>query len=89
MTKYTQRQKSEIEYLINRGKSIHKRMEETPQRDELYSKLNDELNEVKIQLNDALNAEAMFKEHLRAAKEHLAAADAIKERWVGGKHERM
>ena len=77
---YTNAQKSTIEYLINRGKAIHKRL--TNSKDSVETeRLQSELNYIKLELNEALNAEAMYKAHLRLAKEHLEEAEAIYKEW--------
>lgn len=83
MANYTPKQRSEIEYLIERGKKIYKKLTNKKNAGE-SEKLNDELNNIKMQLNEALNAEAMFRAHLRAAEEHLKAADALRDKWCGG-----
>lgn len=84
MANYTPRQKSEIEYLIERGKRIYKNL--VHKKDDAEGeKLNEELNTIKLQLNEALNAEAMYRAHLRVAEEHIKAAEQIRERWCGGK----
>jgi len=83
MANYTPKQRSEIEYLINKGKMIHKRLSKKANAAET-EKLNDELNAIKLQLKDALNAEAMYKAHLRAAEEHIKAAEMIREKYCGG-----
>lgn len=83
MANYTPKQRSEIEYLIEKGKRIYKKLTNKKHAGET-EKLNDELNSIKLQLNEALNAEAMFKAHLKVAKEHLDAAEEIKEKWCGG-----
>lgn len=83
MANYTPKQRSEIEYLIERGKKIHKKLTNRKNAGE-SEKLNNELNNVKMQLNEALNAEAMYKAHLRAAEEHIKAAEMIRTKWCGG-----
>lgn len=80
MANYTPKQRSEIEYLIERGKRIYKNLMHRKD-DEDAEKLNNELNTVKMQLNEALNAEAMYRAHLRVAKEHIEAAEAIRDKW--------
>lgn len=81
---YTEEQKSTIQYLINRGKAVHKNLEAC--EDALESeKLQSELNNIKLELNDALNAEAMFRAHLRVAQEHLDMAQALIYKWCGRK----
>ena len=84
MAKYTARQKSEIEYLIARGKRIYKNLMHR-KNDAEGEKLNEELNTIKLQLNEAINAEAIYRAHLRAAEEHIKAAEEIREKWCGGK----
>lgn len=83
MANYTPRQKSEIEYLIERGKKIYKKLTNKKNAGE-SEKLNDELNSIKMQLNEALNAEGMYRAHLRAAEEHIRAAEEIRKKWCGG-----
>ena len=83
MANYTPRQKSEIEYLINKGKAVYKRLTNKKNMAE-SEKLNNELNQIKMQLNEALNAEAMYRAHLRAADEHIKAAEALRDKWVKG-----
>lgn len=77
---YTAEQKSTIEYLINRGKAVHKKMEKSTD-DEESEKLQSELNRIKIELDDALNAEAKFRAHLKVAKEHIEEAESILHKW--------
>lgn len=84
MAQYTEEQKSTIEYLINRGKSVHKQMQKCENNEEA-EKLQNELNDIKVELNDALNAEAMFRAHLKVAKEHLNDAEAIYQKWCRGR----
>lgn len=81
--KLTEEQKSTIEYLINRGKAVHKNLETCS--DDEREKLQDELNSIKLELNDALNAEAIFRTHLRLAKEHLDEAEAVFAKWCKAK----
>jgi hypothetical protein len=83
MAQYTEEQKSTIEYLINRGKSVHKQLENSKSNED-KEKLQNELNGIKMELNDALNAEAMFRAHLKMAKEHLNDAEAIYQKWRRG-----
>jgi hypothetical protein len=83
MANYTPKQRSEIEYLIERGKKIYKKLTNKKNAGE-SEKLNDELNNIKMQLNEALNAEAMYRAHLRAAEEHIKAAEGIRAKWCGG-----
>lgn len=79
---FTSRQKAEIEYLINRGKAIFRQKEKaTAEYDK--ERLQNDLDYVRDELHDALNAEAMFRAHLRAAKEHIKEAEAILEKWCG------
>lgn len=85
MAHYTDEQKSTIEYLINRGKAVHKRIEEAEFGAEL-DVLEDELNHIRYELKYALNAEAIYREHLKIAKEHLEAAEEIMKRWHGGEN---
>lgn len=77
---FTQRQKTEIEYLINRGKAIHRKQEEAT-ADFDKERLQNDLDYVKGELHDALNAEAMYRAHLRVAKEHIAEAERIYAKW--------
>lgn len=84
MAQYTEEQKSTIEYLINRGKSVHKQLENSKSNED-KEKLQNELNGIKMELNDALNAEAMFRAHLKVAKEHLNDAEAIYQKWCRGR----
>ena len=77
---YTTKQKSTIEFLINRGTSIHKQL--MASRTEFdRERFQNELDYVKGELNDALNAEARYKAHLRLAKEHLDKAEEIYTEW--------
>lgn len=85
MAQYTEEQRSTIEYLINRGKSVHKQMQKCDNNNEEAEKLQNELNNIKLELNDALNAEAMFRAHLKVAKEHLNDAEAIYQKWCRGR----
>lgn len=84
MAQYTEEQKSTIEYLINRGKAVHKQLQKSNSNEET-EKLQSELNDIKVELNDALNAEAMFRAHIKAAKEHLNDAEAIYQKWCRGR----
>ena len=77
---YTEEQKSTIQYLINRGKAVHKNLEACEDASE-SEKLQSELNNIKLELNDALNAEAMFRAHLKVAQEHIDAAQELLDRW--------
>lgn len=72
---YTTEQKSTIEYLINRGKAVHKALETAD--DSSRERLSDELNYIKLELHDVMNAEAKFRAHLRIAKEHITEAEAL------------
>lgn len=80
---YTSEQKSTIEYLINRGKAVHKKIGSCNASEK--ERLQDELNYIKLELNETLNAEAMFRAHLRVAKEHIAEAEAILNKWHSDK----
>ena len=77
---YTAEQKSTIEYLINRGKAVHKKMEKSTDAEE-SEKLQSELNRIKVELDDALNAEAKFRAHIKVAKEHIEEAESILRKW--------
>ena len=77
---YTSEQKSTIEYLINRGKSVFKRLQSCENEAE-NEKLHEELKGIKVELNEALNAEAIFRTHLRLAQEHLDEAEKILKKW--------
>ena len=77
---YTEKQLSTIEYLINRGKMIHKRLESPIFEDK--KKLEEDLQAVKRDLKTVLNAEAMFKEHIKIAEEHIAMAEALRDKWI-------
>lgn len=79
---YTTEQTSTIEYLINRGKAVHKRMDMVTDASEA-EKLSAELNDIKLELNKAINAEAMYRAHLRAAEDHIKEAEAIYEEYHG------
>lgn len=80
MARYTQKQKNTIEYLINRGKAVFKRLEAS--ENEFDRERNKaELDYIKGQLSDALNAEARMNAHLRLAKEHLDKAEEIYTEW--------
>lgn len=80
MAIYTGKQKSTIEYLIARGKAIHKHLK-SADNDYDTERYQSELDYIKGELNEALNAEAMFRAHLRVAKEHIEAAEAIRDKW--------
>lgn len=73
---FTPRQKAEIEYLINRGKAIHRQKEEAT-ADYDKERLQNDIDYVRGELHDALNAEAMYRAHLRVAKEHMDAAEEL------------
>ena len=73
---YTPMQKAEIEYLVRRGTAVHKRREACTD-DAEREKLTAELNSIRVELNNALNAEAMYRAHLRVADEHIKAAEAL------------
>ena len=77
---YTPRQKSEIEYLISRGKAVFRQKEEATNE---YDKerLQGDIDYIRKELNDALNAEAMFRAHLRVAEEHIKAAEELLKKW--------
>lgn len=80
MAKYTSKQKSTIEFLINRGKAVHKKLEKSD--NEFDKERNQaELDYIKSELSDALNAEARMNAHLRLAKEHLDKAEEIYTEW--------
>lgn len=79
---FTSRQKAEIEYLVNRGKAIFRQKEEaTAEYDK--ERLQNDLDYVRGELHDAINAEAMYRAHLRVAWEHIKAAEAILKKWCG------
>ena len=73
---YTPKQKSEIEYLISRGKAVFRQKEEATNE---YDKerLQGDIDYIRKELNDALNAEAMYRAHLRVAQEHIKAAEEL------------
>lgn len=77
---YTPKQKSEIEYLISRGKAVFRQKEEATNE---YDKerLQGDIDYIRKELNDALNAEAMFRAHLRVAEEHIKAAGELLKKW--------
>lgn len=77
---FTPRQKAEIEYLINRGKAIHRQKEEAI-ADYDKERLQNDIDYVRGELHDALNAEAMYRAHLRVAEEHIAEAERIYAKW--------
>lgn len=84
-TDYTDEQRSTIDYLINRGKAVHKRIEDIKKlgifdEGEL-AKLDAELESVKKELNDVLNAKVIFERHLEAARLHIEEAEKLKELW--------
>ena len=81
---YTTEQTSTIEYLINRGKAVQKRIDAVTDASEA-EKFSAELNDIKLELNKAINAEAMFKAHLRAAEDHIKEAEAIYEEYHGAR----
>lgn len=81
---YTAEQTSTIEYLVNRGKAVHKRMDSVTDAAE-SEKLSAELNDIKLELNKALNAEAMFRAHLKVAEDHLKEAEAIYRTYHGAR----
>lgn len=78
---YTEEQKSTIEYLIGRGKSIHRRITETADTFE-RERLQDELNYIKAELNDVMNAEARFNACIKLANEYIDKAEAIRNKWL-------
>ena len=77
---FTPRQKAEIEYLISRGKAIHRQKEEAT-ADYDKERLQNDIDYIRGELHDALNAEAMYRAHLRVAEEHIKAAEALREKW--------
>lgn len=82
---YTDEQRNTIDYLINRGKAIHKRIEEIKKlgifdEDEII-KLDGELESVKKQLKSVLNAKVIFEKHLEMAKAHIEEAEKLSEMW--------
>lgn len=79
---YTEKQKNTIEYLIERGKGIYRRLK-TSKNEYDRERYQNELDYVKKELSDALNAEAKYRAHLRLADEHIKAAEAIKAEWNG------
>lgn len=83
MSKYTAEQRSTIEYLINRGTAVYKQMQDTVEGSETSEKLQNELNNIRLQLKEAVNAEAMFRAHLRVAETHISAAEGIYRKWCG------
>jgi len=83
MKHYTEQQKSEIEYLINKGKILYKRLMKKTNATEA-DRLNSELSNVKHQLKAALNAEALFNMHIAEAKKHIAEAERIKAQYLRG-----
>ena len=77
---FTPKQKAEIEYLISRGKAIHRQKEEaTAEFDK--ERLQSDLDYIKGELHDALNAEAMYRAHLRVAQEHIEKAEVLLDKW--------
>lgn len=78
---YTEEQKSTIEYLVGRGKSIHRRITESTDKFE-RERLQDELNYVKAELNDVMNAEARFNACLKLADKYIDKAEAIRKKWL-------
>lgn len=78
---YTEEQKSTIEYLINRGKSVHRQITESADAFE-RERLQDELNYIKAELSDVMNAEARFNECIKMANEYIDKAEAIRKKWL-------
>lgn len=80
---YTNEQKITIEYLINRGKAINRRIEEIDDKDNStdFPTLWNDLTRIKAELKDALNAKAIFEGHIEEARKHIEEAEAIKEKW--------
>lgn len=78
---YTEKQKNTIEYLVERGKGIYKRLK-SAKNDYDRERYQNELDYVKKELDDALNAEARYRAHLRVAEEHIRAAEAIRDEWM-------
>lgn len=78
---YTEEQKSTIEYLINRGKSVHRQITESADAFE-RERLQDELNYIKAELSDVMNAEARFNECIKMAHEYIDKAEAIRKKWL-------
>lgn len=78
---YTAEQISTIEYQINRGKALHKKIEDMKLGDiyneEEIDKLSHDLDEIKAELKEALNAKYIFEAHLAAAWKHIHAAEEI------------
>ena len=79
---FTPRQRAEIEYLINRGKAIHKQIEEAT-TDFDKERLKNDLDYIKEELHEALNAEPMYRAHLRVAEEHIKAAEELHKKYCG------
>ena len=79
---YSDRQKSEIEYLLNRGKAINKKLDEMgDEYTEDFPALINSLTRVKYELREAIEAPAMLDYHIAKAKEHIEEAERIRERW--------
>lgn len=77
---YTPKQKSEIEYLISRGKAVFRQKEEATNEFD-KERLQGDIDYIRKELNDALNAEAMYRAHLRVAEEHIKAAEKLLNKW--------
>lgn len=78
---YTEEQKSTIEYLINRGTSVHKQIQNCTEPFE-SERLQDELNYIKAELSDVINAEARFNEYLKIAHMYIDKAEEIRTKWL-------
>lgn len=77
---YTDEQKSTIEYLINRGKNIHRSINNAD--DESWAEyLKKDLAEVKNELHDVLNARLIYDEHIAKATKHIEEAEMLKKKW--------
>lgn len=78
---YTEKQKSTIEYLVNRGKSVRRQITESTDTFE-RERLQDELNYIRAELNLVMNAEARFKEYLKIAHFYISKAEEIDKEWL-------
>lgn len=77
---YTPEQRSEIDYLINRGKRVHKRINQPDQTEDKMA-LQRELDIIRGDLQDVLNARLDFNDHIEAATRHIEEAEELKRKW--------
>lgn len=80
MANYTQKQRSTIEFLVNRGKAVFKKLQATSNE---YDKerIQEEIDYIRGELDDALNAESRYYLCLRMARLYLEKAEEIRNKW--------